>query len=1008
MGDDLTEIKKTIHSLIEIRFLPIIRANIKDHKHFIEICRAEFTELQRLIDSEQAVPFEEAIAKTIHLNEKIKQLISRYFEKDNGSRLGDLFPDYIHALEKFISETPESIVEEQDENRFRSVSTDKFHIKLGKFFKNIFLNVSNLLISISNPFRKLLKKPIKEKKKWGRTIQLRNLRHRYFFCALNEKLFKLLKKYYRQRSLTAQGLWNIYESLDEKLNSKLFNSKEKQNSGNSPINPSSALNDLRTDLTTFEESLINEIKLLIDPVFFEYEDAFLKAGTFEYPKRKYNRAALRKKEKYIHKLFTSIHNGWNNNFAALGDDWQMNNEVYLIRYFISAEFQKIKSELHTNIDQNLTPHTERMILFLKEIKESLNQSIDNTELIPRFTKIKEKIRMGLTNKMIPDFIRTVPEQNLSGIIAEFDNIIQEQINSINPKRLLVKTDAYNKEIKESDIDYFSPKEILEYSAAPKFFNTTSKLRSSINTQLQQIQNDISEIDHLSEFTIDSAINKFELDLNNEQSKIIASEGIDRALKRLSETERGFQELLSRFNNELSDAIVEFKSDLKNLAQTEKIFDIRINLAKAKTLQTSKKFRQQIIKNVRNALPQIYGLFKKSFLEIKNHYRKTREFFGFVPGATVIASEVSDYLAETQSAFLRLPYVYQRLFEIKPLEDKRFFFGRELELKELEKALANWKKEKFAPTIIVGEKGSGATSLINNFLTSHENDYEIIRCFIDHPLSEINDFLKLLSEVLESECFNSIDDAITYINSLKGKQIIAIENLQRLFLRKVDGFKVLKILFEIMSKTNKNIFWISTCTIYGWIYLDKTIHAADYFSYIINFHKLNEEQVTDLLSKRHRVSGYNISYEVDEITLKSKSYKKLSDDERQSFLRNKYFTELNKFAQSNISLAFIFWLRSAKEIVNDTIRIGSPPDLDYSFLENLSNEKVFTLAALLIHDGLTIKDHSKIFYNSTEKSRLLFLLMYDDGIIIKQNDLYLINPLLYRQIVGLLKSKNIIH
>ena len=123
---------------------------------------------------------------------------------------------------------------------------------------------------------------------------------------------------------------------------------------------------------------------------------------------------------------------------------------------------------------------------------------------------------------------------------------------------------------------------------------------------------------------------------------------------------------------------------------------------------------------------------------------------------------------------------------------------------------------------------------------------------------------------------------------------------------------------------------------------------------------------------------------------------------------KYFISLNKFAESNISLALLFWLRSAKEIVGDKIIIGSPPELDYSFLENLSNDKIFALSALLIHDGLREEDYSKIFNVPINQARQLLLLLYDDGIVIKQNEMYIINPLLYRQIVGLLNAKNIIN
>jgi hypothetical protein len=415
-----------------------------------------------------------------------------------------------------------------------------------------------------------------------------------------------------------------------------------------------------------------------------------------------------------------------------------------------------------------------------------------------------------------------------------------------------------------------------------------------------------------------------------------------------------------------------------------------------------------VQNIKNTLPQLLSLAKKGLRKSSEFYQKIRQLIGLTPAAKVIASEVSDYLAETQLAINRLPFVYQRLFEVKPLNDARFFFGRENELSNLNKALTNWQKEKFASTIIVGEKGSGSTSLINYFLANNTDQYDIIRSSVLAPVSDLDSFFNFLSEILKVQKFNSIEEIIEYLNKLPAKKVIILENLQRLFLRKVDGFYVLKAFFEIISKTNKNIFWISTCTIYGWVYLDKTIHAFDYFGYVINLTKLDEDQITNLVSKRHRVSGYNIEYMADENTLKSKSFNKLTEEEKQPYLMKKYFVELNNFAQGNISLALIFWLRSAKEIVDDEIKIGSPPDLDYSFLANLSNDKIFTLSALLIHDGLHEKDHSQIFNVLLNKSRLLFLLLHDDGIIVKQNDLYIVNPLLFRQIVSLLKSKNIIH
>ncbi len=83
-------------------------------------------------------------------------------------------------------------------------------------------------------------------------------------------------------------------------------------------------------------------------------------------------------------------------------------------------------------------------------------------------------------------------------------------------------------------------------------------------------------------------------------------------------------------------------------------------------------------------------------------------------------------------------------------------------------------------------------------------------------------------------------------------------------------------------------------------------------------------------------------------------------------------------------------------------------IDFSFLTKLSDEKLFTLHAMLLHDGITIKDHSTVFQQALKKSKLIILPLLDDGIIVHKEGRFYINPLLFRQVVNLLKDKNIIH
>ena len=118
--------------------------------------------------------------------------------------------------------------------------------------------------------------------------------------------------------------------------------------------------------------------------------------------------------------------------------------------------------------------------------------------------------------------------------------------------------------------------------------------------------------------------------------------------------------------------------------------------------------------------------------------------------------------------------------------------------------------------------------------------------------------------------------------------------------------------------------------------------------------------------------------------------------------------MNKFAESNISLALLFWVRSTSSITEDRITIGNLPKIDFSFLSYLSGEKIFTLNLLLIHDGLSEKDLFLIRGTTVERCRRLLTTLEEDGIVVKRKGLFLLNPLLYRPIVEVLKAKNILH
>src|SRR5690606_20229113 len=119
----------------------------------------------------------------------------------------------------------------------------------------------------------------------------------------------------------------------------------------------------------------------------------------------------------------------------------------------------------------------------------------------------------------------------------------------------------------------------------------------------------------------------------------------------------------------------------------------------------------------------------------------------------ITSEASDFLAETNRALEKLPYIYRRLFRVEPLKDERLFTARESEYAELLKAYKNWLKGRFAPVIFVGEKGSGVSTIFKIALKSVQNK-ELLRTDLKNIIYKEKDLLNYLPVLLNSSKFES--------------------------------------------------------------------------------------------------------------------------------------------------------------------------------------------------------------------------------------------------------------
>ncbi len=829
---------------------------------------------------------------------------------------------------------------------------------------------------------------------------------------MRDKLSRLLFEIIEETDLNISSAYSKIWEMDEKIN-EIFTSKSPQNENENSfkeINYKEEIENISEHLKELYKSLDDKSLKITEDIFIKYEDAYNKAGTVEEPKRKFTGQKVKRSGENLNNDYKEINRGWLNSFFTLFEEWRLNKELFILCGNSLEKYSQIKKESEERIIKIILPELGKISSLLENIKSNINEFFgSSSELLSLLYKKKDKISNQLSGKIIPAVSEIILAQNIPELAGGIEMNIERMVQNLSTQRAIIKQNTFNRKIKTSEIDYISPKEIISFSSLTNFSKSIQHVKSNILRKIQKVQSSILDIDQISDFNLDTAISMFRSNERTGEDPLdIAAEGIERAISKTNEVEK----ILHSINNEIAETIgntvEDFNSNLIKLTNTENILDIKIKIAKAKALQRTAKLKERASAWIKNAAPVIRTSYQREQSRYKEFYNYIRKRIGLTPKITAISSEISDFLADTQSAVSKLPAVYRRLFEIEALKDERFFEGREQELSKLNLAYEHWKKGGYAPAAVVGEKGSGATTLLNFFEIKLDKKYNILRTEIYNIIYKPDDLIEFLRDFFKTGPIKNMEGLIEYLNNLPIKQVVIIENIQHLFLRKVRGFDCLKILFELISKTQRNIFWITTSSLYSWEYLSKTLNISDYFGYVVRLQSMEDEQMIKVILKRHKISGYNLSFKPSKEEESSKNYKKIPDEKKQRYLSKQYFSDLNKFAKSNISLALLFWLRSTKEVSGDTITIGSLRDIDFSFLSSLETDKVFTLNSLLIHDGLTVESFSIINNISEAQSRLMLLVLLDDGVIVQKQGLYKINPLLYRQTVTLLQTKNIIH
>lgn len=305
---------------------------------------------------------------------------------------------------------------------------------------------------------------------------------------------------------------------------------------------------------------------------------------------------------------------------------------------------------------------------------------------------------------------------------------------------------------------------------------------------------------------------------------------------------------------------------------------------------------------------------------------------------------------------RLPDDYLKYFFLKASEfeeetQKLLVTPKRDPLEKIKVEVNEWKdgKTEEHTVALYGVKGAGKSTTLNRLENFYKDKLKVIRCDIPAKLLTKNEVHKFFGHLLGG---GDLVDPVSLLEWDKEIEptLVILDEAQNLFLAQMGGFEGIRAFFELLNVRTENIFWCASFNRFSWNYLDQVFAKNRYFRSSIEIEGMNEEDLQNLIMKRHNMSSYRLSYA--EIIRALRSYSEVDDT---SYVENLFFRMLYEESRGNPRVALNLWLRALRPRRRGLIKVGLPLNPKLSVLSRLSEESHFVYSGLIRHENLTSRE-----------------------------------------------------
>lgn len=339
----------------------------------------------------------------------------------------------------------------------------------------------------------------------------------------------------------------------------------------------------------------------------------------------------------------------------------------------------------------------------------------------------------------------------------------------------------------------------------------------------------------------------------------------------------------------------------------------------------------------------------------------------------------------------LPAYYRQLFYGQATINETFWVGRQRQMASAKRAVASFDRGSAGALVVIGDRGSGKTSLVQRITTELLGRRTIHRVMPPREgATEGEAFAEALQKATRAE--GTPDELLS---RLPDTTVVVIDDLELWWERSADGLGALEMIADLVKRFGDRILFVLALSKQAFGFINRYQPLGDDALAVLECTPLPAEDLKAIIMLRHGSTGLKFA-------LEGKEEAELSD-----LTLARLFSRHFDYSYGHVGAALRSWITHVRKVSSSSLDVRTPNGERWELLDELRPSLKALLVQLVLHKSLS---RERLVHVTGERRVTLeheVGTLIRMGLVTESQHALSINPFVHHAVIGRLSKRGLL-